>query len=50
MNNIKAQIAHYDYRSNEEVNDNLSKSKDTVNSSGSDDPVSKDDTKDNLDF
>lgn len=50
MNNIKAQIAHYDYRSNEEVNDNLSKSKDTVNSSGSDDPVSKDDTKDSLDF
>lgn len=50
MNNIKAQIAHYDYRSKEEVNDSLSKIKDTVNSSGSDDPVSKDDTKDSLDF
>lgn len=50
MNNIKAQIAHYDYRSKEEVNNSLSEIITNDKSNESDKPDSNGDTKDNLDF
>ena len=50
MNNIKAQIAHYDYRSKEEVNNSLSEMTTNDKLNEPDKPESNDDTKDDLDF
>ena len=50
MNNIKAQIAHYDYRAKEEVNNSLSEMTTNDKLNEPDKPESNDDTKDDLDF